>query len=57
MMRAWVNILPLFVVRWLALRYGERFPYNYGNHERVFVQSVRDCFFKIDATRTGGEDV
>lgn len=46
MMRAWVNMLPLFVVRWLALRYGERFTYNYGKHERVFVMATQDCFFK-----------
>lgn len=56
MMRAWVNILPLFIVRWLAQRYGERFTYHYGVHERVFVQSTRDCFFKIDAARTGESD-
>lgn len=46
-MRAWVNILPLFVVRWLALRHGERFTYRYGKHERVFALATRDCFFKV----------
>lgn len=29
MMRSWVNILPLFIVRRLAIRYGERFDYRY----------------------------
>jgi hypothetical protein len=46
MMRPWVSILPLFVVRRLAMRYGARFTYSYGSHKRVFVMATRDCFFK-----------
>lgn len=49
MMRAWINILPLFIVRYLAIRYGERFDYRYeGRIQRVFAQATKDCFFKID---------
>lgn len=47
-MRPWVNILPLFIVRWLALRYGERLDYRYeGRVKRVFVQATTDCYFKV----------
>ncbi|NVI22484.1 hypothetical protein G4D42_03080 [Burkholderia pseudomallei] len=49
MMRSWVNILPLFVVRRLALRYGERLDYRYESRvSRIFAQATKDCFFKID---------
>lgn len=49
MMRSWVNILPLFIVRRLAIRYGERFDYRYeGRARRIFAQATKDCFFKID---------
>ncbi|HEF4835494.1 TPA: hypothetical protein SAO52_000171 [Burkholderia vietnamiensis] len=49
MMRSWVNILPLFIVRWLAIRYGARLDYRYeGRVPRIFAQATKDCFFKID---------
>jgi hypothetical protein len=56
MMRPWVNVLPLFVVRWLARRYGERFDYRYeGRVRRTFAQATEDCFFKIDGDRLNKE--
>jgi len=48
-MRAWVSILPLFIVRRLALRHGERFTYSYGEHRRTFAMATRDCFFKVES--------
>ena len=47
MFRPWVLILPVFVVRWLALRYCERFDYYYeGRVKRTFVAARPDVFFK-----------
>jgi hypothetical protein len=37
MLGAWTEILPLFVVRWLALRYCERVPMQRQGHARIVV--------------------
>lgn len=48
MLAKWVNVLPLFVVRRLALRYCERFPWYYeGRVKRTFVCALSDCYFKV----------
>jgi len=49
MLAKWVNVLPLFVVRWLALRYCERFPWHYeGRVKRTMIAALPDCHFKVD---------
>jgi hypothetical protein len=48
MLAKWVNVLPLFVVRWLAVRHCERFPWYYeGRIKRTFVCALPDCYFKV----------
>jgi hypothetical protein len=57
MMRSWVSLLPLFVVRRLALRYGERYDYRYeGRIRRVFAQATRDCFFKVEDSNDAAKE-
>lgn len=49
MLHKWTEILPLFIVRYLAKKYCERFPYYYeGRVERIFAQVRPDVFIKID---------
>ena len=50
MLKAWIEILPLFVVRWLAKRLSERFKVQMGtgNHTRTFAQARPDVFFKVE---------
>ena len=55
MLARWVNVLPVFVVRWLAIRYCERFPWYYeGRVKRTFVVALPDCYFKLPEGQ--GED-
>jgi hypothetical protein len=35
MLGAWIEIVPLFIVRWLALRYCERVPMQREGHTRT----------------------
>ena len=37
MLRWWIELLPLFAVRWLALRLCERLPMQRGGHTRMVV--------------------
>ena len=49
MLAAWTEILPLFVVRWIAKRYCERVPYSYeGRVERVVVTARPDVLIKLN---------
>lgn len=49
MLHKWTEILPLFVVRWLALRHCERFNYKYeGRVDRVFAAARPDVLFKVE---------
>lgn len=48
MLKPWIEILPLFLVRILAVKYSERFVYNYGEHRRKFAQARPDVYFKVD---------
>lgn len=41
--RAWTRILPLFIVEWLALRYGERLRVT----ARQVVEGPRGVFFVV----------
>lgn len=56
MLAKWVNILPLFVVRWLALRYCEQFPWYYeGRVKRMLVCALPDCYFKVPPKGDGND--
>lgn len=47
MLSAWTEILPLFVVRWLARRYCERVRYAFeGRLEPVFAVARPDVLIK-----------
>lgn len=49
MLAKWTELLPLFVVRWLASRYCERVPYHYeGQVHRTFAVARPDVLFKVD---------
>lgn len=43
MLAAWTAILPLFVVRWLALRHCQRLPYQ----DQIVVQALPDVLFIV----------
>ena len=48
MLAAWVEILPLFLVRILAKRLCERVPYSYeGRVERTFATARPDVYIKV----------
>lgn len=50
MLRKWVEVLPLFVVRWIALRHAERFRWYHGprgENPRDFAVARSDVFFKV----------
>lgn len=44
-MRGWVELLPLFVVRWLAMRYCERVPIG-GRNFRIARYNERLVAFR-----------
>ena len=47
MLAKWVEILPLFVVRWLAIRHCERLIVFREEHERVMAVARPDVYIKI----------
>jgi len=47
MLHAWTEILPLFIVRWMALRYCERVPMKRENNERTVVTARPDVYIKV----------
>jgi hypothetical protein len=48
MLHYWVEILPLFIVRYLSKKYCERVQYGYENRiKRTFVTARPDVFFKL----------
>ena len=48
MLAAWMEILPLFVVRWIAKRYCEHVTYSYeGQVERVVATARPDVLIKL----------
>lgn len=49
MLADWTEILPLFVVRWLALRLCERVPYTRDGHNRQAAVARRDVLFRVDS--------
>lgn len=49
MLHKWTEFLPVFIVRWLALRYCERFTYSYeGRVPRTFAVARPGLMFKVD---------
>lgn len=48
MLAAWAEILPLFVVRWLALRRCERMTVDYG---AIVVTARPDVLIRAEATK------
>lgn len=53
MLGKWTEILPLFVVRWLALKYCERVPFYRESNERYVAVARPDVYIKIG--KQGGQ--
>jgi hypothetical protein len=49
MLRRWVQILPLFVVRWMALRWCERLPMEREGNTRWVVCPLDGVYFRTAA--------
>ena len=47
MLAKWTEILPLFVVRWLAVRLCERVIIFREEHERILAVARPDVYIKI----------
>lgn len=47
MLGKWTEILPLFVVRWLALRYCERVPFEREGNARVAAVARPDVLIRV----------
>lgn len=47
MLAMWTEILPLFVVRWLALRMCERVPMSREGNARIVAVARPDVYIKI----------
>jgi hypothetical protein len=43
----WTEVLPLFVVRWLALRYCERVPFEREGNARVAAIAKPDVLVRV----------
>ena len=52
MLASWVEILPLFVVRWLAIRYCARLIVFREEHERIMAVARPDVYIKIKKAKT-----
>jgi len=55
MLALWVEILPLFVVRWLALRYCERVSMLREGHSRLVVIARPDIFVRAPYNEQTGD--
>lgn len=49
MLAKWTEVLPLFVVRWLAIRHSERVPYGHESGKPVtyFAIARPDVLIKV----------
>ena len=47
MLSKWTELLPLFIVRWLALRMCERVPMRREGNARVVAVARPDVYIKI----------
>jgi len=55
MLGRWTEILPLFVIRWLALRYCERVPFEREGNARVAAVARPDVLIRVAASPNTGE--
>ena len=53
MLAIWTEILPVFVVRWLALRYCERVPIAREGHGRIVATARPDIFVRVPSNAQG----
>ena len=53
MLAAWTELLPLFLVRWLALRYCERVPFEREGNARVAAVARPDVLVRVPANGAG----
>lgn len=54
MLSWWTEILPLFVVRWLALRYCERVPLDREGNTRSAALARPDVYVRVPHKKEGG---
>ena len=48
MLAKWTEILPLFIIRWIAKRYCERVPYSYEGRVQFKMATARpDVLIKL----------
>jgi hypothetical protein len=47
MLAWWIELMPLFVVRWLALRYCERVPFDCEGNARVAALARPDVLVRV----------
>ena len=54
MLAVWTELLPLFVIRWIAKRYCERVPYSYEGRVTFLVATARpDVLIKLKEKNNG----
>ena len=51
MLSKWTEILPLFIIRWLALKYCEAVPMQRENNSRMVVTARPDVYIKIETNK------
>jgi len=51
MLAAWTEILPLFIVRWLAKRYCERINLRVNDRGDAYVTPRKDVLIKFNGGR------
>lgn len=49
MLSKWTEILPVFIVRWLALRYCERVPFEREGNARTAALARPDILVRVPA--------
>lgn len=47
MLAAWTEILPLFIIRWLAVKYCERVPFSREGNDRTAAVPRPDVLIRI----------
>ncbi len=55
MLAAWTEILPLFIVRWLAKKYCERVPVMREINPRTFAVARPDILIRCEAEHENKE--
>jgi hypothetical protein len=57
MLAWWTELMPLFVVRWLALRYCERVPFERGGNARTAAVARPDVLVRLPAPKINPADM